>query len=77
MAGTGEKGERRECGERYLWDFRRERAVGMCAFKYINFGFFTKLPEFPFFFFFFIPRPSFTKFFPFIYLFLFKIKFFL
>ena len=55
MAGTGEKGERRECGERDLWDFRRERAVvgfskyveregeravGMCAFKYINFNFF-------------------------------------
>ena len=51
----------------YKSDMWREgkKAVGMRAFKYINFEFFTKLPLYLLIFFFFIPHPTFTKLFPF------------
>ena len=37
--------ERKPLGFLQIWYVEREgeRVVGMCAFKYINFGFFTKL----------------------------------
>ena len=64
------------CRERENWAFYKsdmwregKKAVGMRAFKYINFEFFTKLPLYLLIFFFFIPHPTFTKFFPFFFFF--------
>ena len=59
--------ERKPLGFLQIWYVEREgkKAVGMRAFKYINFEFFTKLPLYLLIFFFFIPHPTFTKFFPF------------
>ena len=67
--------ERKPLGFLQIWYVEREgkKAVGMRAFKYINFEFFTKLPLYLLIFFFFIPHPTFTKFFPFFFFFFNKI----